>query len=123
MGMKSRNHEAPSAPPRYPGIPTALDGSAAVVEMETAASEAAGAYPSTPPPQIGGGWGAALGARRPRRLPRGGRRRLLPALRQERPGVGGPEPHRPPDRRAVAQPRHLRPGRLPHEPRDRVARA
>ena len=28
---------------KYPGVPMAMDGSAAVVEMETAASEGAGA--------------------------------------------------------------------------------
>src|SRR4030067_980652 len=61
--MKFRKHEAPSAPPKYPGIPTALDGSAAVVEMETAASDAAGAYPITPSTQMGEGWAAPLAAR------------------------------------------------------------
>ena len=60
--MKFRKHEAPPAPPKYPGIPTAVDGSAAVVEMETAASEAAGAYPITPSTQMGEGWAAALAA-------------------------------------------------------------
>ncbi|MBI2157243.1 MAG: 2-oxoacid:acceptor oxidoreductase family protein, partial [Candidatus Rokubacteria bacterium] len=60
--MKSRKAEAASPAPRYPGIPTALDGSAAVVEMETAASEAAGAYPITPSTQMGEGWAAALAA-------------------------------------------------------------
>ncbi|MBI2962151.1 MAG: 2-oxoacid:acceptor oxidoreductase family protein [Deltaproteobacteria bacterium] len=53
---------ARSAAFRYPGIPAALDGSAAVVEMETAASEAAGAYPITPSTQMGEGWAAALAA-------------------------------------------------------------
>ena len=37
---------APSAPP-FPGMLEAMDGSSAVVEMETAASEGAGAYPIT----------------------------------------------------------------------------
>ena len=60
--MKSRKQEAPPPGPRYPGIPTAVDGSAAVVEMETAASEAAGAYPITPSTQMGEGWAAALAA-------------------------------------------------------------
>ena len=36
--------DAAQAGPAYPGILQALDGSAAVVAMETAASEAAGAY-------------------------------------------------------------------------------
>ncbi|MBI2527147.1 MAG: 2-oxoacid:acceptor oxidoreductase family protein [Candidatus Rokubacteria bacterium] len=60
--MRSRKQEAPPSAPRYPGIPTAVDGSAAVVEMETAASEAAGAYPITPSTQMGEGWAAALAA-------------------------------------------------------------
>ncbi len=48
-----------SAPP-YPGITRALDGSGAVVAMETAAGEAAGAYPITPSTQMGEGWAAAV---------------------------------------------------------------
>src|SRR5512139_4024724 len=49
----------PDAPP-YPGVLQALDGSSAVVAMETAASEAAGAYPITPSTQMGEGWAAAF---------------------------------------------------------------
>ncbi len=45
--------------PKYPGVPEALDGTAAIVEMETAASEAAGAYPITPSTQMGEGWAVA----------------------------------------------------------------
>ena len=45
---------------RYPGVLTAIDGSAAVVAMETAASEGAGAYPITPSTQMGEGWAAAV---------------------------------------------------------------
>src|SRR5512132_2255743 len=45
---------------KYPRIPEALDGSAAVVAMETAASEAAGAYPITPSTQMGEGWAVAV---------------------------------------------------------------
>jgi len=41
--------------PKYPGVRTALDGSTAVVAMETAASEGAGAYPITPSTQMGEG--------------------------------------------------------------------
>ncbi len=37
-----------------------MDGSSAVVAMETAASEAAGAYPITPSTQMGEGWAAAV---------------------------------------------------------------
>ena len=47
---------------KYPGVPMAMDGSAAVVEMETAASEGAGAYPITPSTQMGEGWAAAKAA-------------------------------------------------------------
>jgi pyruvate-ferredoxin/flavodoxin oxidoreductase len=60
--MKLRRREAVTPAPRYPGIPAAVDGSTAVVEMETAASEAAGAYPITPSTQMGEGWAAALAA-------------------------------------------------------------
>ena len=53
---------APAAPaaPRYPGVSRAVDGSGAVVAMETAASEAAGAYPITPSTQMGEGWAVAV---------------------------------------------------------------
>ncbi len=47
---------------KYPGIITTDDGSGAVVSMETAASEAAGAYPITPSTQMGEGWAAAVAA-------------------------------------------------------------
>src|SRR5512134_1471802 len=46
--------------PKYPGVLDAADGSGAVVAMETAASEAAGAYPITPSTQMGEGWAAAV---------------------------------------------------------------
>lgn len=48
--------------PKYPGILTAVDGTTAVVEVETAASEGAGAYPITPSTQMGEGWAAAVAA-------------------------------------------------------------
>ena len=53
--------ERKSAPPnvKYPGVPQAMDGTAAVVAMETAAGEAAGAYPITPSTQMGEGWAVA----------------------------------------------------------------
>ncbi|HMU60823.1 MAG TPA: 2-oxoacid:acceptor oxidoreductase family protein, partial [Gemmatimonadales bacterium] len=54
-----RDAKAP-APPPYPGTLEALDGSYAVVAMETAAGEAAGAYPITPSTQMGEGWAAAV---------------------------------------------------------------
>ena len=49
-----------SPPPKYPGTPQAMDGTAAAVEMETAGSEAAGVYPITPATQMGEGWAAAV---------------------------------------------------------------
>jgi len=49
----------PEAPP-FPGVREALDGSSAVVAMETAASEGAGAYPITPSTQMGEGWAQAV---------------------------------------------------------------
>jgi pyruvate-ferredoxin/flavodoxin oxidoreductase len=58
-------HKQPAAAepaPRYPGIPEAMDGSTAVVLMETSASEAAGAYPITPSTQMGEGWAEAVAA-------------------------------------------------------------
>jgi len=45
---------------KYPGVLKTDDGSAAVVTMETAASEAAGAYPITPSTQMGEGWAVAV---------------------------------------------------------------
>src|SRR5512145_588980 len=55
-----RKRDDPAPAPRYPGIVKAMDGSAAVVAMETAASEGAGAYPITPSTQMGEGWAAAV---------------------------------------------------------------
>ena len=57
---KHRNSGAPSDPPRFPGRPVLMDGSEAIVAMETAASDAAGAYPITPSTQMGEGWAAAV---------------------------------------------------------------
>ncbi len=48
--------------PRFPGLPVAEDGSGAVVHVETAASEGAGAYPITPSTQMGEGWAVAMAA-------------------------------------------------------------
>jgi pyruvate-ferredoxin/flavodoxin oxidoreductase len=56
--------QAPPAP-RYPGILDAADGSTVVVEVETAASDAAGAYPITPSTQMGEGWALAVAAGKP----------------------------------------------------------
>jgi pyruvate-ferredoxin/flavodoxin oxidoreductase len=47
---------------RYPGIPATGDGNAAVVAMETAASEAAGAYAITPSTPMGDGFADAASA-------------------------------------------------------------
>jgi pyruvate-ferredoxin/flavodoxin oxidoreductase len=46
--------------PRFPGTRQAMDGSTAIVAMETAASEGAGAYPITPSTQMGEGWAVAV---------------------------------------------------------------
>src|SRR5512134_630014 len=59
---KSESVAETSQPAKYPGTPDALDGSTIVVEMETAASEAAGAYPITPSTQMGEGWAVAVAA-------------------------------------------------------------
>jgi pyruvate-ferredoxin/flavodoxin oxidoreductase len=55
-----RAAKAPAEAPAFPGTVAALDGSGAVVAMETAAGEAAGAYPITPSTQMGEGWAAAV---------------------------------------------------------------
>ncbi len=47
-------------PSLFPGVPTATDGTGAVVHAETHASEAAGAYPITPSTQMGEGWAEAV---------------------------------------------------------------
>jgi len=56
----SKHKEAPAAAYPYPGVLQALDGGSAVVAMEVAGSEAAGAYPITPSTQMGEGWAAAV---------------------------------------------------------------
>ncbi|MBI4539944.1 MAG: 2-oxoacid:acceptor oxidoreductase family protein [Gemmatimonadetes bacterium] len=61
----SRKAEPERPEPKYPGIRDAVDGSTATVLMETAASEAAGAYPITPSTQMGEGWAAAYAEGRP----------------------------------------------------------
>ncbi len=58
----SKPTNASSTTPKYPGVDCAIDGSTAIVEMETHASEAAGAYPITPSTQMGEGWAAAVSA-------------------------------------------------------------
>jgi pyruvate-ferredoxin/flavodoxin oxidoreductase len=60
--MKIGRKEADPVKVKYPGIPAAVDGTTATVEVETAASEAAGAYPITPSTQMGEGWAAAVAA-------------------------------------------------------------
>ena len=42
--MRFRKREQQAAAPKYPGVPTAVDGRTAVVQMETAASEATAAW-------------------------------------------------------------------------------
>ncbi len=64
--MKATEEQnATAATVRYPGVPAAMDGTAAVVAMETAAGEAAGAYPITPSTQMGEGWALAAAEGRP----------------------------------------------------------
>ena len=63
--MKLEKDERETAAPKYPkykGVRVAMDGSEAIVAMETAASEGAGAYPITPSTQMGEGWAAAVAA-------------------------------------------------------------
>jgi pyruvate-ferredoxin/flavodoxin oxidoreductase len=61
-----RKRVQPEPPaPRYPGVLDAADGSTVVVEVETAASDAAGAYPITPSTQMGEGWALAVAAGKP----------------------------------------------------------
>jgi pyruvate-ferredoxin/flavodoxin oxidoreductase len=62
MMFLKKKSEVTDAAPKYPGIPVSIDGTTAVVEMETAASEGAGAYPITPSTQMGEGWAAAVAA-------------------------------------------------------------
>ena len=61
MKLLARKRQDPEVVPvTYPGVRTAMDGSSAVVAMETAASDAAGAYPITPSTQMGEGWALAV---------------------------------------------------------------
>lgn len=60
LARERHEPEADAVAAPYPGIRTALDGSSAVVAMETAASEGAGAYPITPSTQMGEGWALAV---------------------------------------------------------------
>ncbi|HSK18614.1 MAG TPA: 2-oxoacid:acceptor oxidoreductase family protein, partial [Longimicrobiales bacterium] len=62
MFNKTTQPELVKAAPKYPGVPDAADGSTAVVLVETAASDAAGAYPITPSTQMGEGWALAVAA-------------------------------------------------------------
>ncbi|MHC4958920.1 MAG: 2-oxoacid:acceptor oxidoreductase family protein [Planctomycetota bacterium] len=63
--MKLTRGKPKVSAPAFPGIATATDGSGAVIAMETAASEAAGAYPITPSTQMGEGFAAAMAAGKP----------------------------------------------------------
>ena len=60
MKWRKRPEAQPAVP--FPGTPTAVDGSEAVVFVETAASDAAGVYPITPATQMGEGWAMAVAA-------------------------------------------------------------
>jgi pyruvate-ferredoxin/flavodoxin oxidoreductase len=59
MKIPFARKDEPKPEPRFPGEPQATDGSEAIVAVETAASEAAGAYPITPSTQMGEGWALA----------------------------------------------------------------
>ena len=60
MKIPFMKKEATETEVRYPGTPEATDGTTAIVTMETAGSEAAGAYPITPSTQMGEGWAMAV---------------------------------------------------------------
>ncbi|HSJ09565.1 MAG TPA: hypothetical protein VK928_06605, partial [Longimicrobiales bacterium] len=62
MFRKKTQVAEPVAAPKYPGVLDAADGSTVVVAVETAASDAAGAYPITPSTQMGEGWALAVAA-------------------------------------------------------------
>jgi pyruvate-ferredoxin/flavodoxin oxidoreductase len=62
MRLRRPAPEAPRA--RYPGTRAALSGSAAVVEVELVASDAAASYPSAPATEMGDAWAAAAAAGR-----------------------------------------------------------
>ena len=84
----TKNKPAP-AEPHGPAVPRNAPGarrSGAVVAMETAAGEAAGAYPITPSTQMGEGWAAAVaeGKRERQRPPAA----VLRARRRARGGGG-----------------------------------
>jgi len=57
--LATESTERTSTKVKYPGHAEAMDGTAAIVAMETAAGEAAGAYPITPSTQMGEGWAVA----------------------------------------------------------------
>src|SRR5438093_1025626 len=52
--------EAAATKFQYPGIPTTCDGAEAVVHVDTAVAQAAGAYPITSSTTMGGGFNAAV---------------------------------------------------------------
>jgi pyruvate-ferredoxin/flavodoxin oxidoreductase len=64
LWSKTKPADAPT-PPRFPGVPKALDGSSAVVAMETLAGDAASACPIAPASAMGDGWAAAVSEGRP----------------------------------------------------------
>ena len=60
LWSKTKAEPAPLVAAKYPGVREALDGSSAVVEMETAASDAAGLSPIRPASKMSDGWTAAV---------------------------------------------------------------
>lgn len=63
LWSKTKPADAPT-PARFPGVPKALDGSSAVVAMETLLGDAASACPIAPAAAMGDGWAAAVSAGR-----------------------------------------------------------
>src|SRR5215210_5404453 len=58
--VPQEQRHAPEEKVPYPGIPTTCDGAEAVVHVEVAISQAAGAYPITSSTTMGGGFNAAV---------------------------------------------------------------
>jgi len=60
LWSKTKPEAVPPAAPKYPGVRQTLDGSSAVVAMETAGSDAAGVSPIAPASKMSDGWTAAV---------------------------------------------------------------
>jgi len=60
--MSKHSQQQKSSAPRHPGQARTIDGGAAVVAVERAASDAAAAYPGVPAAQMGQAWAEAVAA-------------------------------------------------------------